>query len=45
MTITPGGGCDMTVKGGHCVLFKEMMRVSQALVMLNATVLGLRKMD
>lgn len=44
MTITPDGDCDMTVKGGHCVLFKEMI-VSQAVVMLNATVLGLRKMD
>lgn len=35
----------MTVKGGHWILFKEIIEVSKAEVMLNATVLGLRKVD
>lgn len=45
MAMTPGDGQDMTVKGGHWVLFEEMMKASQAEVLLNATALGPRKMD
>lgn len=45
MAMTPGDGQDMTLKGGHWVLFEEMMKVSQAEVLLNATALGLRRMD
>lgn len=45
MTMTPEDGQDMTVRGGHWVLLEEMIKASQAEVMLNATVLGLRKFD
>lgn len=45
MTMAPDDGDDMTVEGGHWALFEEMMRISQAEVMLNTTALGLRKMD
>lgn len=45
MAMTPGDGQDITVKGGHWVLFEEMVKASQAEVLLNATALGLRKMD
>lgn len=45
MAVTPEDGQDMTVKGGHWVLFEEMIKASQAEVMLNPTALGLRKVD
>lgn len=43
MAMTPEDGQDMTVRGGHWVLFEDMVKASQAEVMLNATALGLRK--
>lgn len=41
----PDDGGDMTVEGGHWKLFEEMVRASEAEVMLNTTVFGMRQME
>lgn len=42
---SPDDGGDMTIEGGHWMLFEEMIRSSKAELNLNTTTFGARKMD